>query len=118
MGAYDFGTARVTKTPKEAYKKAVEEALYEHGHDGYNGTISTTDSYYYFNGDDHPRWGTKKFDDWENKILSRDNGPIQKWGACGCVEITGKAAKEIKEVNGLKGKRGLKVWYFFGWAAC
>ena len=26
--------------------------------------------------------------------------------------------KEIKEVNGFKGKRGLKVFYFFGWAAC
>jgi len=25
--------------------------------------------------------------------------------------------KNIKEVNGLKGKRGLKVWYFFGWVA-
>ena len=115
MGATNFAITKVTKTPREAYKKAVEGALYEHGHDGYNGTISTTDSYYFFN--EHPRWGTKKFDDWENKILSREHGPIQKWGACGCVEITGKAAKEIKEVNGLKGKRGLKVWYFFGWAA-
>ena len=116
MGAYDFGTARVTKTPKEAYKKAVEEALYEHGHDGYNGTISTTDGYYFF--DKHPRWGTKAFDKWESKILDNNKGPVQKWGACGCVEIKGKAAKDIKQVNGLKGRRGLKVWYFFGWAAC
>ena len=116
MGAYSFGITKVAKTPKEAYKKAVEEAEYEYGHDGYNGTISTTDGYYFF--DKHPRWGTKAFDKWEDKILSDDNGPIQKWGKCGCIEITGKAAKEIKEVNGLKGKRGLKVWYFFGWAAC
>ena len=116
MGAIDFSQMEVAKTPREAYNRAVKEAEYEQGHDGYNGTISTTDRYYFFN--EHPRWGTKKFDDWENKILSKDNGPVQKWGACGCVEITGKAAKEIKEVNGLKGKRGLKVWYFFGWAAC
>ena len=116
MGACDFSVTKIAKTPREAYKEAVEGALYEHGNDGYNGTISTTEGYYYF--DEHPRWGTKKFDDWENKILSRDNGPVQKWRACGCVEIKGKAAKEIKEVNGLKGKRGLKVWYFFGWAAC
>jgi len=116
MGATDFGTARVTKTPKEAYKKAVEEASYEYGNNSYNGTISTTNGYYFF--DKHPRWGTKAFDKWEDKILSDDNSPIEKWGKCGCIEITGKAAKEIKEVNGLKGKRGLKVWYFFGWVAC
>ena len=117
MGAYSFGIKKVAKTPKEAYKEAVERAEYEYGHDGYNGTISTTNNYYYFREDSHPRWGTKKFDNWEDKILARDNSRIQKWGACGCVEITGKAAKEIKEVNGLKGKRGLKVFYFFGWAA-
>ena len=112
MGATNFSTTKVAKTPKEAYKKAVKGAEYEHGHDGYNGTISTTEGYYFF--DEHPRWGTKKFDDWEYDMLDT----LEKWGPAGCVEITGKAAKEIKEVNGLKGKRGLKVWYFFGWAAC
>ena len=116
MGATNFSATKIAKTPREAYKAAVKGAEYEHGHDGYNGTISTTDRYYFFN--EHPRWGTKKFDKWEDKILSNDNGPVQKWEACGCVEIKGKAAKEIKEVNGLKGKRGLKVWYFFGLAAC
>ena len=115
MGATNFSITKVAKTPKEAYKKAVEGAEYEHGHDGYNGTISTTSEYYFFN--EHPRWGTKKFNNWEDEIMMSTTGPVQKWEACGCVEITGKAAKEIKEVNGLKGKRGLKVFYFFGWAA-
>ena len=116
MGATNFNTTKIAKTPREAYKKSVEGALYEYGHDGYNSTISTTDDYYFF--DEHPRWGTKKFDKWEEKILDNNNSPVQKWGLAGCVEVTGKAAKEIKEVNGLKGKRGLKVFYFFGWAAC
>ena len=116
MGATNFSTTKIAKTPKVAYNEAVEGAEYEHGHDGYNGTISTTDDYYFF--DKHPRWGTIAFDKWEEKILDNNNSPVQKWGLAGCVEITGKAAKEIKEVNGLKGKRGLKVWYFFGWAAC
>lgn len=115
MGAHDFGTARITKTPYEAYRKAVKEALYEHGNNSYNGTISTTSGFYFF--DEHPRWGTKAFDKWEDKILSDDNSPVEKYGKCGCIEIKGKAAKNIKEVNGFKGKRGLKVWYFFGWAA-
>ena len=117
MGATNFSTTKIAKTPREAYKEAVKGALYEYGNDSYNGTISTTESYYFFN--EHPRWGTKAFDKWEDKMLAQyEDNPIQKWGACGCVEIKGKAAKEIKEVNGLKGKRGLKVWYFFGLAAC
>ena len=116
MGASNFGTTKVAKTPREAYNKSVEGALYEYGHDGYNGTISTTDDYYFF--DEHPRWGTIAFDKWEEKILDNSNSQVQKWGLAGCIEVKGKAAKEIKAVNGLKGKRGLKVWYFFGWAAC
>ena len=54
MGATNFSTTKVAKTPKEAYKKAVKGAEYEHGHDGYNGTISTTNGYYFFDKD--PRW--------------------------------------------------------------
>jgi len=46
MGATNFGTTKVAKNPKEAYKEAVEGALYEHGNDGYNGTISTTEGYF------------------------------------------------------------------------
>lgn len=39
-----------------------------------------------------------------------------KWGPAGCIEITGKAAKEYRERRGLKGKRG-KVFLFFGLAS-
>ena len=31
--------------------------------------------------------------------------------------IPKQAAKDIKDQNGFKGRRGLKVFYFFGWAA-
>lgn len=40
-----------------------------------------------------------------------------KWGPAACVEITGKQAKEIKERSGFKGKRGIKVFAFFGLAS-
>ena len=73
MGAINFSQMEVAKTPREAYNRAVKEAQYEEGHNGYNATISTTDRYYFFN--EHPRWGTKKFDNWENKILAQDHGP-------------------------------------------
>ena len=47
MGAFDrtdFALGRY-KSAREAYNKLVEEAEYEYGHDGYNGTISTSDGF-------------------------------------------------------------------------
>ena len=40
-----------------------------------------------------------------------------KWGPAACVEVTGKAAKDYREQVGMKGKRGIKVFLFFGWAS-
>ena len=45
MGAQDFVTEAWGRTPTEAYRLAVEDALYQYGHDPYNGTISTTGGY-------------------------------------------------------------------------
>ena len=43
MGASNFGlTVYTTKSMQEAYKEACEDAIYMHGHDGNNATISTT----------------------------------------------------------------------------
>ena len=42
MGATDFTTTATGRNAQEAYRAACEEATYEHGHDPYNGTISTT----------------------------------------------------------------------------
>ena len=43
MGAINFSNEAKAKTAGEAYDYLVEEALYEHGHNPYNGTISTCD---------------------------------------------------------------------------
>lgn len=43
MGATDFAVTAFGKTAADAYRNACEAALYESGHDAYNGTISTTD---------------------------------------------------------------------------
>jgi hypothetical protein len=40
MGACDFQSIAVGKTAQEAFRAAVEEAAYEHGHGGYTGTIA------------------------------------------------------------------------------
>lgn len=42
---------------------------------------------------------------------------FEKWGAAGCIEVTGKAAREWKARRGLKGTRQ-KVFVFGGLAAC
>ena len=42
MGATNFEIKRRGKTLTNAYNDAVADAIYESGHDSYNGTISTT----------------------------------------------------------------------------
>lgn len=42
---------------------------------------------------------------------------FEKRGACGCIELTGKAAREYKARRGAKGTRQ-KVFVFGGLAAC
>ena len=42
MGAHSFLHKIVTSDPKGTYEHLVKEAYYFHGHDAYNGTISTT----------------------------------------------------------------------------
>ena len=113
MGATIFGNLAVGryKNASEAYSNLVEDALYDSGHDSYNGTISTTNGFKM--RDDNPRYGTKAFTKWEDKMLD----VAEKFGNCVCVEITGAVLKKIKENRGYKGKKGIKAFYFYGWAA-
>ena len=113
MGATDFGNLAVGrfKNASEAYTDLVEEATHEYGYNSYNGTISTTSGFTM--RDDNPRYGTKAFDKWENKMLD----VAQKWEDCICIEIKGAILKRMKESRGYKGKKGIKAFYFIGWAA-
>jgi len=113
MGSTNFGTIKIGKFKdyREAYNGAVQDALHEYGHDAYNGTISTTDGVRRPNG--HPKFGTKTFSKWESKQLEKMN----KWGTCLAVEIKSSKLKELKEQYGYKCKKGVKAYYFFGWAA-
>ena len=45
MGAHNLSDRAVGKTMREAYDSAVSNAEYNHGHDPYNGTISTTEGF-------------------------------------------------------------------------
>lgn len=111
MGACNFGQTEVGKykNANEAYRAAREEALYDEGHDPYNGTISTCTSLR--EARNAPRYGTKAFQEFEDKRLDdmskRD---------CEFVEIKGAELQKLKGSR-YKGKRGIKAFYFFGWAA-
>lgn len=116
MGATTFYETSFGKDVHDAYRNAVEEALYERGHDSYNGTISTTSGVRLFKKGEHPRYGTKAFEKWVDKMTSEEGARygVDKWGSAGAVEIP--RARMLKKHPNLKGKR-IKQFYLFGWAA-
>jgi len=116
MGASNFSNLAIVKgDAREAYNALCEEMRDYNGHqDGYSGDIQTTSGYKNMTSA-APRYDTKAFYEWEDEMLE-DNG-IEKWGNCGYVELKGTALKKIKERRGLKGRKGYRAFYFFGWAA-
>ena len=109
MGAWIYTEVLVGKDVKEIYADAVEEALYEHGHDPYNGTISTTDLDKVIPHTDMPRAGTKAW----NKAIEKLMETTEK-GSCVAVEIKpgSKVYKHYKNYSPYKGKKGVKVYKF------
>jgi hypothetical protein len=119
MGATNFGdTIMIKGNMRDAYNELRDEALWECGHDAYNGTISTTSGYRDITSD-APRYGTKAFDKFEDKVIDNDLFGIGKWDNCVGVEISKNTAlyKKMKERRGLKGRKGYRAFYFFGWCA-
>jgi hypothetical protein len=112
MGACQFiKTVIVKGDNNDAYRDALEDARDYNGHqDGYSGDIQTvhTPRKAY----DVPRYNTKKFWDWLDKQFDDMDKRDCKW-----FEITGAVATRIKQRKGLKGRKGYRVFYFFGWAA-
>ena len=112
MGAHcqqDFAIGRF-KTAKEAYKKLVEDAEHEHGHDGYNGTISTSGGFKMIR--EYPRYNTKKFWKFVDDTMEGTN-----WDLWNCIEFKGATLKKSKEEEGLKGKKNIRAFFFWGLAA-
>jgi len=112
MGAHDCSVLKVGryKSAETAYKSAVEDAHWEHGHDGYNGTISTSNGFRIITN--HPRYNTEKF--WKFYDYKLDDTKFNKWN---CIEFKGAVLKKVKEEEGYKGKRNIRAFYFWGLAA-
>ena len=99
MGAHNFEATAFGATPQEAYEEAVQDSLFEYGHNPYNGTISTTNGFVMIPKEDGETDGQ-----WHNRVIDDDR--VQKWEDCACREDTTEP-----EVN------GRKLWVFSGWAA-
>lgn len=120
MGATNFHTIQVVKdhcTMSEAYSSAVSDALYQHGHDAYNGTISTTQGYKDCTRM-APVYGTPEWDKWENDVVLEDQIPgVEKWGKAAGVELKGKSLENYLKERNMSARPGSKVFVFIGWAA-
>jgi hypothetical protein len=77
MGACNFETQASGKTAADAYNAAVRDAQYEYGHDGYNGTISTTGGFKMFRQTIGPVTKEELEKGWDTS---------HKWEACWCVQ--------------------------------
>ena len=104
MGSHNLSDRAVGKTMREAYDSAVSYAESEHGHNAYNGTISTTEGF-----DDH----TVRF-----KELIKEHG--EKKGVREWYEEAWDNTTKWEEVWGaeiLKTGDEDNLYLFAGWAA-
>ncbi len=99
MGAHNFEEVSYGATPEEAYRDAVDRAIYDYGHDPYNGTISTTSGFVHIPFEEGETAG-----EWQARIL--DDPRVQKWMDC------------AYRVNDTPVENGRRLYIFAGWAAC
>lgn len=133
MGAADFRTIGFGKTAEDAFRQACDDAAWEHGHGGYTGTIAEKRSFREIKPPT-PRTNAIKAANWiacatdssmvkqvpaKHRIWAENfrNAYLDKWGDALAIEVTGKAARDLKERHGLKGRRGVRVFVFFGIAS-
>jgi len=95
MGAETFFAKAGGPSAREAFREAVEDAKYEHGHGGYSGTIAEKHD---FTMIEVPE-GKDPWDYADDLLDEGDHRVDDKWGPAGCIKL----------------KDG--VWLFFGWAS-
>ena len=108
MGAESFVCTSCGVDAKEAFKFAVEQAQYDHGHAGYTGTIAEKDAFVMLKypgnleavkcGNENPR----------NLAYQHcDDAEVQdKWGPAGCWDVGITLQGETRH-----------TFVFFGWAS-
>lgn len=98
MGGTTFECVAEGQVAAEAFRAAVEQAQYDHGHAGYSGTIAEKHSYVMIT---HQRQALEDAEELARKLIEGDDPRISdKWGDAGCIPVE----------NGR--------YLFFGWASC
>jgi hypothetical protein len=100
MGAHNFETSEWGSTPEEAFRDAQDEAVFEYGHNPYNGTISTVQGFVHI-----PLKEGEDGGEWHQRIL--DDPRVEKWETC---------AYRVDETT--PEENGRRIYIFAGWAAC
>src|SRR3990167_2827661 len=80
MGAQQFYNSAKGATAAEAFKSAVEQAQYDHGHSGYSGTIAEKEDFTMIElpaGREPQDYADHLFDKGDQRI-------DDKWGPAGC----------------------------------
>lgn len=115
MGAETFFVRKIGqyKDANEAFREAVDDAQYEHGHGGYTGTIAEKSGFQMV--EVPPRKDPSAFADF---CFENDEGKFweDKWGPAACIEVKGTWLQKMRGER-WKGKRNFKCFYFFGWAS-
>ena len=114
MGGTTFTSIVIGKhTPQQAFRVAVEQARHEYGHRPYTGTISEKGDFIMVDAGRRDPYRVA------DELIDDENHPVyDKWGPAGCIEFQGKRKKELAERAGMKGKKGVRAFMFFGWASC
>ena len=101
MGACNFIEFGWGKTKEEAFKALVHEALYQYGHDPYNGTISTT--------------GLSRK---PAKVIRKRYTEKAMREAVDVAEADDWGEKWESRVIDCGATKGGHMWAFYGWASC
>ena len=105
MGACIFITESAGKDSSDAFLRAVRDARHENGNGGYTGTIAEKSEFINI--------GIERSEDpYEkaNNLLDRGDPRVSdKWGPCGCIELTNTTYAQDHS--------GKKSFVFFGWAS-
>lgn len=97
MGAHTFYTLAKGTDAKSAFRSAVEDAQYHHGHGGYTGTIAEKTSFTQIPDDEV---GDVEPQEYANQLIDEQDPRIDsKWGPAGCIHVEDD------------------VYLFFGWAS-
>lgn len=104
MGATTFYTLARGKTPDKAFRNAIHQARYDHGHSGYTGTIAEKYDYVLIPSPKKVTSDEQRYQYAEELIRKRDRRVDDKSGPAGCIELS-------------PADNGDRRFYFFGWAS-